>query len=78
MIARGPTPAPTDADVPAPPPLLLDVAGVAKITGLSIRSWWRLVSAQEAPAPVTIPGTRCTRWRYADVAAWVESLEGGR
>jgi predicted DNA-binding transcriptional regulator AlpA len=71
-----PTPASADTrDGDAALPLLLDVAGVSNVTGLSIRTWWRLVSTGEAPAPLRIPGVRSTRWRYADVAAWVETLE---
>ncbi len=41
--------------------------------GLSRSAWYRLVSAGQAPAPVSLPGTR-PRWRTADLSRWVQTL----
>lgn len=55
--------------------LLITVEDTAAITGLGVRTLWRLVSAGEFPKPVRIPGLRAARWRCADVREWVDTLE---
>ncbi len=58
-----------------PAPLLLDVRQVAELTALSVRTVWRYVAAGTFPEPITISG-RLQRWRYSDVVAWVDDLDG--
>jgi len=62
-------------DLPPVPAALADVALVAAPTcaaagDISISTWHELVRTGEAPAPV-IRQPRCTRWRLADVRAWL-------
>ena len=56
-------------------PLLLNVQQVAGLTGMSIRTCWRLVSIGELPKPVRVPGVRAARWRRSELVAWVEALQ---
>ena len=51
---------------------LLDVRAAAMMTGVSPRTFWRLVQTGEAPAGVRVRG--CRRWRRAELASWIESL----
>lgn len=51
---------------------LLRLPQVVALVGVSKSHWWALVRAGRAPAAVRI-GTRCTAWRAADVAAWIEA-----
>ena len=38
--------------------------------------WWAMVAEGKAPFPA-IRGPRFTRWRAADVAAWINSQQNG-
>jgi len=49
--------------------LLLTVADVAALLGVSPRSVWRMVQTGECPAPLRLRG--CTRWRRAEVERWI-------
>jgi predicted DNA-binding transcriptional regulator AlpA len=51
-------------------PLLLAVDSVASLLGISSRSVWRLVSAEEFPPPIRIGGL--SRWRKKDVHDWID------
>jgi predicted DNA-binding transcriptional regulator AlpA len=62
-------------DLPPEPAVLADVAMIdgptcAAAGGISISSWHELVREKRAPQPV-IRAVRCTRWRLADVRAWL-------
>jgi len=61
--------------LPPIPAALADVAHIdgptcAAAAGLSLSSWHELVRIKDAPQPV-IRQPRCTRWRLADVRAWL-------
>jgi predicted DNA-binding transcriptional regulator AlpA len=63
------------ADLPPVPAALADVAFIdgptcAAAGGMSLSSWHELVRIKEAPQPA-IRQPRCTRWRLADVRAWL-------
>ncbi len=63
------------SDLPPVPPILADVAMIdgptcAAAAGISISGWHDLVRTGAAPQPV-IRRPRCTRWRLADVRAWL-------
>ena len=49
---------------------LLRVQTVGAVIGLSSSSIFRKLAAGEFPEPVRL-GKRCTRWRSADVRAWL-------
>jgi predicted DNA-binding transcriptional regulator AlpA len=58
-----------------PPPTLADVALIDGPTAaaagcMSLSTWHELVRTGAAPAPA-IRQPRCTRWRLADVRAWL-------
>lgn len=60
---------------PALPAALADVALVdarqcASAAGISLSLWFELVRAGKAPQPA-FRGNRCTRYRLADVRAWL-------
>jgi predicted DNA-binding transcriptional regulator AlpA len=55
------------------PALLVKAAEVARLMGISTRSLWRLVRAQQFPRPVRVG--HCSRWRLADVEAWVNRCD---
>jgi predicted DNA-binding transcriptional regulator AlpA len=65
-----PTP-PNSAHEGATPsaPLLLDVRALSYVLSRSVPSLHRDDSAGRLPAPIYIGGS--TRWRSADIAAWV-------
>ena len=50
--------------------LLLKAEEVARMLAISTRTLWRLVSTEGFPQPVKFGGS--TRWRAAEVTAWVE------
>ena len=52
-------------------PLLWEVALLARLTGRSVRSLWRDLSAGRLPPPVRIGGS--IRWRRDDILAWIAS-----
>lgn len=62
--------APQPIEVANLPDALLRVQTVAAVTALSSSSIFRKTAAGEFPKPVRL-GTRCTRWRSADVRAWL-------
>jgi excisionase family DNA binding protein len=51
-------------------PDLLTVHELASILKLSHRSIWRLVRSSQLPAPIHLGSS--TRWRAADIAAWLK------
>jgi prophage regulatory protein len=51
---------------------LLRLPTVQAITGLSKTTIYTLVSRHAFPQPVR-RGTRCTRWRSADVTTWLQA-----
>jgi prophage regulatory protein len=53
-------------------PLLLDAAAVAKRLGVSKATVWRLRDSGRLPQPIKVGSL--TRWRTADVEAWVATL----
>ena len=55
----------------AQPPLLITADEVAGMLDISTRTLWRLVSSKKVVPPVKLGGS--TRWRRADVEAWVAS-----
>ena len=59
----------TNRPVPAAPPLLWDVRGVARALGLGVRTVWRLSSAGELPPPISIG--RSKRWERRRIEAWL-------
>ena len=50
-------------------PILLDAATVAELLSVAESTIWRMCSAGQLPEPVRI-GTRCTRWRRAELESW--------
>jgi predicted DNA-binding transcriptional regulator AlpA len=54
------------------PALLLDVAAVAQLLGVSPRHVWRMADAGEFPRPVAV-GSKLKRWPRAVVLAWIEA-----
>jgi len=51
---------------------LLRLPTVQAVTGLSKTTIYTLVSRQQFPQPIR-RGSRCTRWRSADVTAWLQA-----
>ncbi|MEW5683798.1 MAG: AlpA family phage regulatory protein [Pseudomonadota bacterium] len=43
-----------------------------KIGNMGRTTWWRLIRAGEAPAPIRISPGRVA-WRWSDIAEWMES-----
>lgn len=58
------------------PDALLKIQTVATVTALSASSIFRKTAAGEFPEPVRL-GARCTRWRAADVRAWLAAQVAG-
>jgi excisionase family DNA binding protein len=56
---------------------LISAHDVARQLSISVRKVWRLVSSSKLPAPVKV-GERSTRFRQADIDAFVEALTAGR
>lgn len=56
------------------PPAAMTDAEVAREIAVSRATLWRMVSAGHFPLPRKYPGIACTRWRRADVLAWIEQL----
>ncbi len=52
-------------------PLLVTADEVAGMLDVSTRTLWRLVSARKIVPPLKLGGS--TRWRRADIEAWVAS-----
>jgi prophage regulatory protein len=51
---------------------LLRLPTVQAVTGLSKTTIYTLVARQDFPQPIR-RGNRCTRWRSADVTAWLQA-----
>ncbi len=51
---------------------LLRIATVTQATGLSSATIYRKLAAGAFPAPIRL-GARCTRWKAADVRAWIQA-----
>jgi predicted DNA-binding transcriptional regulator AlpA len=47
------------------------------VAGISRSAWYRLESADQTPAPVSLPG-RDKRYRISDIVKWVGQLKPGR
>jgi predicted DNA-binding transcriptional regulator AlpA len=69
---------------PPPEPLLINAHDLARLLHISVRSLWRLRSAQLIPEPVRLGGTT-VRWRYDEVREWIaagcpepQALDNGR
>ncbi|WP_062112208.1 helix-turn-helix transcriptional regulator [Aureimonas sp. AU40] len=45
--------------------------------GVSVKTLWRMRTAGDFPAPLTI-GRRSKRWRQETVEAYIQKQEGGR
>ena len=71
---RGAIPQPLEAA--SLPDALLKIQTVATVTALSASSIFRKTAAGEFPEPVRL-GARCTRWRAADVRAWLAAQVAG-
>ena len=71
---RGAVPQPLEAA--SLPDALLKIQTVATVTALSASSIFRKTKAGEFPKPVKL-GARCTRWRAADVRAWLAAQAAG-
>ncbi len=54
---------------------LMSVRDICTCLQVSRSHWWALVAEGKAPSPA-IRGPRLTRWRAADVAAWISSQQG--
>lgn len=52
---------------------LLRVRECCSRVGISVREWWRKVSAGEVPQPVYV-GPRSPRWPESEVTAYIERL----
>lgn len=55
----------------AEPPRMLDVAAVAAMLGLSIRTVYRLTDAGEMPNPIKLGGSN--RWDRLTVEKWIDA-----
>ena len=58
---------------PVVEPLLVDVAGVARLLAVSERTVWALHSRGGLPLPVRLPGTRTIRWILDELRDWLEN-----
>jgi len=45
-------------------------ARCAELTGVCLRTWWRLVRRGKAPEPLRL-SARMVRWRADEIAAWI-------
>lgn len=70
------TPEPNDDAVPAalqPTDAILRMSAVRRRTGLGRSTIYRLVAANQFPAPVRLTG-RAIGWRSADIERWSRAL----
>jgi len=51
--------------------LLIDAREAATLADVGVSTWHRLVAMKKAPACLKVGGS--TKWRRADVVAWVEA-----
>lgn len=68
-------------ELPTVPAALVDVSMIdapqcAAAAGISLSQWHELVRTGTAPAPA-FREPRCTRWRLADVRAWLIQRASG-
>lgn len=63
---------PQSLDAVQLPDALLRIKTVAQATGLSEATIYRKLAAKEFCEPVRL-GMRCTRWKAADVRAWIQA-----
>ena len=56
---------------------LLRIQTVVSVTGLSGATIYRKLKAGDFPRPVRM-GARCTRWKAADVRAWIQAQGGAQ
>ena len=54
------------------PDALLRIRTVIHAIGISAPTVYRKLAAGEFPQPVRL-GARCTRWRAADIRAWIQA-----
>lgn len=59
------------------PDALLRIEIVRQATGLGDATIYRKLKAGAFPQPVRL-GSRCTRWKAADVRAWIQAQGGGQ
>ncbi len=63
---------PVDAALSPPlaalPPLLIGAKEAARLCGVGVATWWRLLAAGKVPAPVKLSGR--TLWRAAELTDW--------
>ncbi|MFW5690760.1 MAG: helix-turn-helix transcriptional regulator [Planctomycetota bacterium] len=52
--------------------MLVDVNTVAAMLSVSVNTVWVMDSAGRLPSAIRL-GRRCTRWRRAEIEAWVEA-----
>jgi hypothetical protein len=57
-------------DDPRPEPLAFRKADAARLVGMSVRLWERLLSAGKAPRPDAYAG-RCPLWKKSTLEAWI-------
>lgn len=57
---------------------LLAVHEVARLLGMSVRTIYRMRSANRLPAPVKLPGSRSLRFDKRDLEQFIDDLKGGR
>ncbi|WP_062469171.1 helix-turn-helix transcriptional regulator [Variovorax boronicumulans] len=56
------------------PAALLRFSTVQALTGLSRSTIYTRIGAKTFPQPIKL-GTRCTRFRAGEIAAWLESIK---
>jgi prophage regulatory protein len=57
--------------------VLIRIANVCAITGLSVPTIYRLMSREKFPRPVKITST-ARAWKLSEITAWVDSRERER
>lgn len=58
----------------SPEPLLIDLAGVSKMCGISVRTLHRMRDDGRLPRPLRLGDGKLIRWAIADIVEWVEKL----
>lgn len=61
-----------DRSAETPPPLLVRLPTVMRMTGLGRSTIYRMVAAHKFPSPVRL-GARAVAWRQSDLDQWTES-----
>ena len=52
---------------------LIRVKDVAKATGTSVRTIWRLVRKGKFPAPIRLEDPKITVWKSDEVQGWIDN-----